>query len=111
MRILTLAAVSFWGLAVVFARWMTIQEFNQLVTEQAQTDFIDRSADYYTVNGSWQGVALYFRESPRPPFLQQQPRPPEGTASFQPAFAFTLVGQSGIVDAEDSEIFNSSAIS
>ena len=52
-------------LAVVFARLLTVQEFNQLVIEQAQTDFIDRSADYYATNGSWQGVALYFREFPK----------------------------------------------
>ncbi|MFC2064255.1 ATP-binding protein [Chloroflexota bacterium] len=84
-------------LAVVFARLLTVQEFNQLVIEQAQTDFIDRSADYYATNGSWQGVALYFRDSPKPPYLQQQPRPPEGIAPFQPTFAFTLVDQNGIV--------------
>jgi len=96
--VLAFLAVSIVGalLAVVFARWMTIQEFNQLVTEQAQTDFIQQSEDYYRINGSWQGVALHFRESPRPPYLQQ-PRPPEGTAPFQPAFAFTLVGQNRIV--------------
>ena len=91
-------AVSMAGvlLAVILARWMTVREFTTLVIEQGQTAFIERAADYYTDNGSWQGVALHFRQSPRPPY-QQQPRPADGKAPQQPTFAFTLVDQDGIV--------------
>jgi signal transduction histidine kinase len=78
------------------ARWMTIQEFNRLVIEQAQTAFIERATAYYINNGSWQGVALHFRQSPRPPYLKQ-PRPSAGKTSLQPTFAFALADQDGIV--------------
>ena len=96
--VLAFLAVSFVGalLAVVLARWMTIAEFNQLVIVQAQEEFIERAEAYYTLNGSWQGVAIHFRQSPRPPYLQQ-PKSSDGKPALQPAFAFTLVDQEGMV--------------
>ena len=83
-------------LAVVLARWLTMREFNQLVIEQAQTAFIERAAAYYAANGSWEGIALHFRQSPRPPY-QQDAHPSGDKNSQQPAFVFTLVDQDGRV--------------
>jgi len=96
--VLAFLAVSIVGalLAVVLAHWMTVEEFNRLVIEQAQTDFIERAADYYATNGSWQGVALHFRQSPRPPY-QQPSRPTSDKNSQLPIFAFTLVDQDATV--------------
>ena len=96
--VLGFLAVSLVGalLAVVLARWMTFQEFNLLVIEQAQSAFIERAAEYYANNGSWEGVALHIRQSPRPPYLQQS-RPETGKTSQLPTFAFTLVDQDGFV--------------
>jgi signal transduction histidine kinase len=96
--VLAFLAVSLVGalMAVGLARWMTVEEFNRLVIEQVQEDFIERSKAYYILNGSWQGVALHFRQSPRPPF-QQQPKSSDNKPSPQPTFAFTLVDQDGRV--------------
>ncbi len=97
--ILAFLAVSVVGalLAVVLARWMMVQEFNQLVLDQTQTVFIERASEYYKLNGSWQGVNVYFRQIPRPPL---QPQPPRGQEPIDPQhapFIFTLIDQNGTV--------------
>jgi signal transduction histidine kinase len=96
--ILAFLAVNIVGalLAVVLARWITVREFNQLMLEQSQLAFIERATEYYARNGSWQGVAQFFRLLPHPP-LQQQPRLLTEQTSKQPAFAFTLANRDGIV--------------
>jgi len=83
-------------LSVVLARWLTMREFNQLVIEQAQAAFIERAAAYYEANGSWEGIALHFRQSPRPPY-QQDGRSSGGKSPQQATFVFTLVDQDGRV--------------
>lgn len=99
--VLAFLAVSVVGalLAVVMARWMMVQEFNQLILDQSQTAFIERAVEYYELTGSWQGVNVYFRQVPWPP-LQKQPKPPRGQEPIIPQqapFVFKLVDQSGVV--------------
>jgi signal transduction histidine kinase len=91
-------AVSLVGaiLAFFFARWMTIQEFNRLVIEQSKSAFIERAASYYVDHGSWQGIAIHFRQSSHPPYMRE-PRLNTGKAPYQEIFAFTLADQDGVV--------------
>jgi signal transduction histidine kinase len=84
--IIAFLAVSLIGvlLASVLARWITTQEFNRLVMQQAQSNFMAEVTDYYQSRGSWVGVTDFFRqkaESPDPP-----PRPvnPPGPSAVPP---------------------------
>ena len=73
---LAFIAVSLIGavMASLFARWITEQEFNRLVMEQAQNSFLNEVTTYYqTHNSSWSGVTDYFRQRTQNP--QPQPRP------------------------------------
>jgi len=44
------------ALTALFARWTTFREFDRLVLEQVQTDFMTDATAYYQSNGSWQGA-------------------------------------------------------
>jgi signal transduction histidine kinase len=60
--------------ASLFARWITEQEFNRLVMQQAQSSFMSEVTTYYqSHNSSWVGVTEYFRQKTQTP--QPQPRP------------------------------------
>lgn len=100
-------------LTALFARWATYQEFERLVLEQAQNNFLTNAAAYYRASGSWQGVREYFRlgaviaPQPRPgdrvrPGQQPLPVPPqpiirEGSGQPQPTYVFALADAGGSV--------------
>jgi signal transduction histidine kinase len=88
-------------LAAGLVRWMSIQEFSELVLDQAQNRFITEISIYYKTEGSWQGVFSYlrFRDSvpqPQQPLLQRPLLvPPDKKPDT--AFIFALVDQGGVV--------------
>jgi len=114
-----LVSVTGAALAAVFARWATFREFEGLVLEQAQSDFLEDVTEYYEANGEWPGVAWHMgrRLQPLPPQPQreagdqpppppQQPLPqlqgrdqpqPHLAVSQPPPYSFALVDQDGIV--------------
>jgi signal transduction histidine kinase len=92
-----LVSVTGVALTALFARWITISEFDRLVLEQVQTDFMADVTSYYEINGSWQGVWDFFRGSgaaPLPlPQPGQQPPPPVAAQPQQPlrsSYVFAL---------------------
>ncbi len=89
--VIAFLAISLLGavLASAFARWITEQEFERLVLQQAQTSFMQEVTTYYQTRGSWAGVGEYFLQksqrprerntnpnNPQPPNNSQQPPPP-----------------------------------
>jgi signal transduction histidine kinase len=95
------------ALTALFARWATYRQFDQLVLEQVQTDFITNATDYYRSNGSWQGALEYFRRPglPQPPQAGERPRPgqqplPAGTTppvQHPASYVFALADLDGRV--------------
>jgi two-component system sensor histidine kinase BaeS len=90
------------ALAAVFAQWATSREFDRLVQDQAQSNFITDVSTYYQVHGSWEGVAssIPLRRPPpaaplEPARSKNQSRPQPGPA--EPPFSFVLVDQQGNV--------------
>ena len=85
-RSLAFLLVSITGAALttLFARWTTFREFDQLVLEQVQTDFLADVTAYYQANGSWQGAWQAFHRletgtaPPAQSGQQQRPPPPPG---------------------------------
>jgi two-component system, OmpR family, sensor histidine kinase BaeS len=78
---LAFLAISLTGaaFATVIARWITIQEFERLVMEQSQNNFMTEVTTYYQTYGSWIGVTDYFRakrESQQPLVGSGNPAPP-----------------------------------
>ena len=61
---LAFLAISLTGaaLASLFARWITVREFERLVLEQAQNNFLSEVTAYYQTRDSWTGVTEYFRQ-------------------------------------------------
>ncbi|MGD8793520.1 MAG: ATP-binding protein, partial [Anaerolineae bacterium] len=92
-------------LAALFARWATYEEFDRLVLEQAQENFMAEAVAYYEANGSWQGVRAYFQT--RAPVLRpgsQPASPPQGgqpssgqPRPAQPPYVFALIDARGRV--------------
>jgi signal transduction histidine kinase len=64
-------------LAATFARWATSREFDRLVLDQTQSNFVTQVAAYYQANGSWTGVASSLPPL-RAPAAQPSPRAHEG---------------------------------
>ncbi|MBE9524105.1 MAG: HAMP domain-containing histidine kinase [Chloroflexi bacterium] len=101
--ILSFLLVSIAGavLAAGLVRWMSIQEFSELVLDQAQNRFITEISIYYQTEGSWQGVFNYlrFRDSvPEPPHpLIQRPLPIPPDKKPGTAYIFALADQGGVV--------------
>jgi two-component system sensor histidine kinase BaeS len=107
--VLAFLVVSITGavLTALFARWATFQEFDRLVLEQAQNNFLASATAYYQTNGSWLGVREYFHRlaaapvtQPRP--AQQLPPPPQPEDRNRPVqqpqtYVFALVDQDGYV--------------
>ena len=75
-------------LIVLSARWMTEREFRSYLFDQNRTNIISALADYYSKNGSWDGVENALRVQEGPPFQ----RGIEGSKQF-----FTLVDNSNHV--------------
>ena len=73
------------ALASVFARWITVREFDRLVLEQAQSSFLSEVTAYYQTHGSWLGVTEYFRQ--RAESRQSPPQEPGQPQSQRPQTA------------------------
>jgi len=93
-------------LTAVFARWATFREFDRLVLEQAQNNFLASATAYYQTNGSWRGVREYFHRlaaapAPQPPPGQQPPLPPPEDINRPGqqlgAYVFALADRDGYV--------------
>lgn len=107
--VLALLGVSMIGvvLTVVFARWVAYREFDRLVVERSQTEFITDVTGYYEQQGSWEGVTDYLY-SIRPfgnPYLHYfsnrfNASPNENHGDFQrPLYPYALVDAQGTVVA------------
>lgn len=55
-----LVALAGAALTALFARWLTWREFDQLVLDQVQSDFVADVQAFYETRGSWEGATLYF---------------------------------------------------
>jgi two-component system sensor histidine kinase BaeS len=94
-------------LTALFARWATFQEFDRLVLEQAQNNFLASATAYYQTNGSWLGVREYFHRlavasTPQPRPGQQPPPLPQPADRNRPVqqprtYVFALADQGGYV--------------
>ncbi len=100
------------ALASLFARWITVREFDRLVLEQAENSFMSEVTAYYQAHGSWAGVTEYFRQraesrqtSPQEPG-KPPARPPEnaggapqpaGDAQQPPQVPVILIDRDGTV--------------
>ena len=95
MRSITLKMVlAFLGIALVsivlivlLARWNTGTEFSRFVVDRRGEDLVQNLADYYSTNGSWEGVGEMI--------LSNTPQVLEGGLPREPFF--TLVDQNGLV--------------
>jgi len=95
MRSITLKMVlAFLGIALVsivlivlLARWNTGTEFSRFVVDRRGADLVQNLADYYSTNGSWNGVGETI--------FSDIPQAPEGGPPREPFF--TLVDQNGLV--------------
>ncbi|MCK4450642.1 MAG: hypothetical protein KAX26_08625, partial [Anaerolineae bacterium] len=96
------------ALTAVFARWATFQEFDRLVLEQAQNNFLANATAYYQTNGSWLGVREYFHRlaaapAPQPrPGQRPLPPPPQPEDRNRPGqlpltYVFAVADQDGYV--------------
>jgi signal transduction histidine kinase len=105
--VLALLGVSVIGvvLTVVFARWVAYREFDRLVLERAQNDFITEVTAYYETQGSWQGVTDYlhtirpYGNSSQRAFPNRYDSPPNGNyGDFpRPFYPYALVDTHGTV--------------
>jgi two-component system sensor histidine kinase BaeS len=91
-------------LTALFARWATFREFDRLVLEQAQNNFLTSATAYYQMYGSWLGVREYFHRLAATPALQsrpgQQPQPPEDRnrlGQLPRSYVFALADQDGYI--------------
>ncbi len=95
-------------LTALFARWATFREFDRLVLEQAQNNFLASATVYYQTYGSWLGVREYFHRlavapAPQPRPGQQLPPPPpqpedrNRPGQQPPTYVFALADQDGYV--------------
>ena len=66
--------------ASVFARWITVQEFDRLVLDQAQSNFMAEVTTYYQTRGSWIGVTDYMRQKTQ---AAQPPPSPDNTGNVR----------------------------
>jgi two-component system sensor histidine kinase BaeS len=102
--VLAFVLVSMTGVALtaLFARWTTFREFDRLVLEQVQSDFLAEVTAYYQANGSWQGAWDHSRRketAPSPQSSQPLPRAQDQPAEQVPrsAYVFALADMDGRV--------------
>ncbi|MEZ4731983.1 MAG: ATP-binding protein [Caldilineaceae bacterium] len=89
-------SVSLLSVMIVFllTRWITVREFDRLVSAQARADFIERVTTYYQQAGQWQGVMAALPTTGQPP-NSRNPRPGPPLNHRQAPFA--LLDQQGCV--------------
>lgn len=103
-------------LSTLFVRWSTVREFNQLILNRAQEEFIAYVSAYHEFYGSWDGLAERLERTrpaeagPAPPNNRQNwdgpvtqfwKKPDEGSGASlpRPLVSFVLVDRSGKVVA------------
>ena len=82
------------GLVAAFTRWATVNEFERLMWDQAEDDFVASVTEYYESHGSWEGVEQLFRRqapSTEPAPVGRRPPPPP----------FILINQQEIIVLAD----------
>ncbi len=93
-----LVSVTGAALASGIAYAQTVNQFKQLVFNQARDKFITDAAFYYQVNGSWNGVLDYFRQRNAAPPQANPPLPGPATGQQNPQpFVFLLADADGRV--------------
>jgi signal transduction histidine kinase len=115
--ILAFLVVSVTGLALAsgFTYWQTINQFTQLVVNQAREKYVTDATYYYQTNGTWNGVLEYFNRrnaaehgNPAPPNSQfpvpgnLAPADTQSSGSSTPptqgkGFSFLLADANGVV--------------
>jgi signal transduction histidine kinase len=82
------------GLVAAFTRWATVNEFERLMLDRAEDEFVASVTEYYESYGSWDGVEQLFR--PQPP-----PEAPSSPGSRPSQLLFTLVDEQNMVVLSD----------
>jgi len=82
------------GLVAAFTRWATVNEFEQLMLNQAEDEFVATVTEYYESHGSWDGVQQLF--VPQPPSEE-----PSSPAPRPPKLPFILVNEQNVVVLSD----------
>jgi signal transduction histidine kinase len=82
------------GLVAAFTRWATVNEFDRLRLDQAESEFVALVTEYYESQGSWDGIQQIFREQPP----AEEPSPPGSTP---PPLPFILVDEQNMVVLSD----------
>jgi signal transduction histidine kinase len=92
------------ALSAFFAWWTTLRDFNRLVLEQVQSDFVAEAAAYFQVHGSWQGAWEAFRrleDAPAPAALRDNQQPPaaqnRAAQEIRSTYVFALADPQGRV--------------
>lgn len=90
------------ALASAITYWLTVREFKQFSSDQAQSRFVSDMTFYYQTHGSWDGVLTYYEQrSVASARINAPPGAPgSGPGSLQPPLQtifFALVGQDGHV--------------
>ena len=77
--ILSFLLISLVGVALVaaFTRWATVNEFERLMLDQAEDEFVARVTEYYESYGSWDGAGRLFVPQP----YSEAPPAPESPAA------------------------------
>lgn len=90
-------SVSLLSVMIVFllTRWITVREFDRLVSAQARADFIERVTTYYQREGRWQGVMAALPTTGQPPPDPRNPRP--GLSLDRQRAPFALLDPQGCV--------------
>jgi signal transduction histidine kinase len=82
------------GLVAAFTRWATVNEFERLMLDQAEDEFVATVTAYYESHGSWDGVEQLFMPQP-------SPEAPSSPASRPPQLPFILVNEQNVVVLSD----------
>jgi len=95
------------ALTILFARWATFREFDNLMLEQAQNNFLTSATAYYQTKGSWLGVREYFHRLAATPAVQPRlgqqplllPQPEDRNRPVQQprTYVFALADQEGYI--------------
>jgi signal transduction histidine kinase len=82
------------GLVAALTRWATVNEFEQLMLDRAEDQFVARVTEYYKSYGSWDGIEQLFKP---PPPTEASSSP----GSRPPQLPFMLVDEQSMVVLSD----------
>ena len=80
------------ALVALFARWVTVREFDRFVLGQLRGGFTEQVTTYYQTHGSWTGVMAALPPLPNPGPADAPPGPPGGQRAL-----FALLDAQGCV--------------